>query len=84
MQSIEHVKTILGDTLGLGGRTPALDAGTPLIGHFPELDSMAVVSIIAALEEHFGIMFDDDEINTDTFKTVGSLSALVDARLALA
>jgi acyl carrier protein len=46
----------------------------------PELDSMAVVSLIGALEEHFGIAVDDDDISASTFESVGTLCAFVAAR----
>jgi hypothetical protein len=48
----------------------------PLLGSLPELDSMAVVTLIGALEEHFGIMVDDDDISASTFATLGSLARL--------
>lgn len=79
---LEEVKAVLTDVLNLGDAGQALDADSPLLGALPELDSMAVVSIIAALEERFGIMIDDDDISASTFATLGSLSAFVDAKLA--
>jgi acyl carrier protein len=42
---------------------------------------MAVVTLIGALEEHFGIAIDDDDISGATFETLGSLSAFVDGKL---
>lgn len=42
---------------------------------------MAVVSILTALEEHFGVAFDDDEIDASTFSTLGALAALVDSKI---
>ena len=42
---------------------------------------MAVVTVITALEESFGIEFEDDEITGATFATVGSLSELIDEKL---
>lgn len=81
MHSIEQVKSILAHALSLGERSAMLQADTGLLGNLPELDSMAVVAVISAMEEHFGIVFDDDEINADAFRTVGSLSALVDRKL---
>jgi acyl carrier protein len=48
-----------------------------LLGSLPELDSMAVVSLIAALEAQFDIAIDDDEISASTFETLGSLAAFV-------
>ncbi len=73
---------ILDEVLSLGGRAMKFDAATPLLGAIPELDSMAVVTLITTLEERFGIMVDDDEISGDTFATVGSLSAFVAGKLA--
>jgi acyl carrier protein len=72
-----EVIRILDEVLGLGGRAEAFDADTPLLGAIPELDSMAVVTLITTLEERFGIRVDDDEISGDTFATVGSLAAFV-------
>ena len=74
---LDDVKQILTDVLSLGDAGAALDAQSPLLGSIPELDSMAVVNLITALEEHFGIVVEDDEISADTFATLGSLSAFV-------
>lgn len=82
MQSIEAVKRILTDTLSLGARGLGLGADSALLGSLPELDSMAVVHLVAAIEEHFDISVDDDEISAQTFETVGSLAAFIDRKLA--
>jgi acyl carrier protein len=74
---LDEVKTILIDVLGLGDAGQRLDAGSPLLGSLPELDSMAVVSLIGALEDHFGIAISDDDISASTFVTLGSLAAFV-------
>ena len=42
---------------------------------------MAVVNLIAALEDHFGIRVEDDEISASTFATLGSLAAFVQEKL---
>ncbi len=78
----QEVLHILDEVLGLAGRSSAFDASTHLLGAVPELDSMAVVSIITALEERLGITVSDDDIDGSTFETVGSLVAFVTARLA--
>lgn len=82
MQAIEEVRNILADTLSLGERKNSLKADSALLGSLPELDSMAVINVIAALEEHFGIVVDDDEISATTFETLGSLAAFVEQKLA--
>jgi acyl carrier protein len=74
---IEDVKSLLGQALQLGERTAGLRAETPLLGNLPELDSMAVVSVITALEERYGFAVEDDEISAETFATLGSLAAFV-------
>ena len=78
---LNEVKNILIDVLHLGEAGHTLDADSPLLGSLPELDSMAVVTLIGALEEHFGITIDDDDISGATFETLGSLSAFVDGKL---
>jgi acyl carrier protein len=80
MKYLEEVKTLLIDVLNLGPAGQALTADSPLLGSLPELDSMAVVTLIGALEEHFGIAVDDDDISASTFATLGSLAAFVAER----
>lgn len=81
MSTIEQVRRQLAHSLQLGPKADGFGESTPLLGSLPELDSMAVVNVITALEEHFGIVVDDDEINADTFETLGSLAAFVDRKL---
>ena len=79
---LNEVKGLLRDTLQLGDRAASFDRDTRLLGSLPELDSMAVVTVITALEERFGITVDDDDISAETFETVGSLVRYVEERLA--
>jgi acyl carrier protein len=79
---LNEVKTILIDVLNLGAAGQALDADSPLLGSLPELDSMAVVTLVGALEEHFGIAVDDDDLSASTFETLGSLAAFVARKAA--
>ena len=80
MKYLEEVKTLLIDVLNLGPAGQALTADSPLLGSLPELDSMAVVTLIGALDEHFGIAIDDDDISASTFATLGSLAQFVAER----
>jgi acyl carrier protein len=77
MPSVQDVIGLLRDTLQLGDRARAFSHSTPLLGHVPELDSLAVVNVITALEERFGMTVNDDEISADAFETVGSLHSFV-------
>ena len=68
---------VLDDVLGLKGRAARFADSTPLLGAVPELDSMAVISVLTALEDRFGFEVEDDEIDGSTFATVGSLVEFV-------
>ena len=81
MDTQEHVLAVLDEVLGLRGRSESFSAETPLLGAIPELDSMAVVSVITMLEERFDFIVDDDEIDGSTFESVGSLVAFVNQKL---
>ena len=78
----EEVKAVVSSALQLRGRLDSFDASTPLLGAVPELDSMAVVNVITALEERFGFEIADDEISGATFATLGALCAFVQEKLA--
>jgi len=80
-QVLSQVLRLLDDVLSLNGRAQTFDRGTALLGALPELDSMAVVSLITAMEGQLGIAVGDDDIDGDTFATVGSLADFVSARL---
>jgi acyl carrier protein len=79
---LDEVKDILADVLSLGEAKNTLKADSALLGSIPELDSMAVVHLITALEDHFGFTVEDDEISASTFATLGSLSAFVESKMA--
>jgi acyl carrier protein len=75
-----QVRDVLRDVLSLGPRADGLVDDSPLLGALPELDSMAVASVIAAIEDRFGFVVDDDEISGTTFATFGSLVEFVNAK----
>jgi len=77
MDTVEPVKRILRNALQLGARADALTASSALLGSIPELDSMAVVTVVTMLEDEFGFSVDDDEMSADIFATVGSLAQFV-------
>jgi acyl carrier protein len=81
VQVDREVLTILEHVLNLRGRSRSFTLQSQLLGSVPELDSMAVVSVITALEERFGFAVGDDEIDGSTFATVGALVAFVDGKL---
>ena len=81
MDTNKEVRRILDEVLSLNGRAQAFTRDTPLLGAIPELDSMAVVTLITTLEEQLGLVVDDDDIDGATFATLGSLTDFVSGKL---
>ncbi|MCW8847879.1 MAG: acyl carrier protein [Sedimenticola sp.] len=81
MVTLDEVKEIIGSVLQLGDRIDQFDRDTALLGSVPEFDSMAVVSVITAIEDNFGIIVDDDEVSAELFETVGNLYDFVAGKL---
>lgn len=79
--TIEAVRSVLSRTLQLGARAGSLEPDTVLLGNLPELDSMAIVHVLTALEDKFGIAIADDEVSADTFSTFGGLASFVEYKL---
>jgi acyl carrier protein len=77
---IEQVKAVLIETLHLDGTAKQWSTDKVLLGSVPELDSLAVINVITALEDRFGIHIEDDEVSGDLFATLGSLSAFVEEK----
>jgi len=82
MVSLDDVKQIIGEVLQLGDRINEFDESTGLLGSVPEFDSMAVVTVIGAIEDSFDVAIDDDEIDGEIFETVGSLYRFVVSKVA--
>jgi len=81
MDVTKAVLDVLDEVLSLDGRSATFTRETHLLGAMPELDSMAVVSLITRLEEHFGLTVDDDDMDGSTFATVGTLVDFVSSKL---
>ncbi|OYW85366.1 MAG: acyl carrier protein [Sphingobium sp. 32-64-5] len=76
------LRTTLQQVLGLSAETvAAFTADTPLFGALPELDSMAVATLLTEIEDRFSIIIDDDDVDGETFETFGSLAAFLQAKL---
>jgi len=53
-----------------------------LLGAIPEFDSMAVVALLTNLEERFGFVVEDDEVDGTVFTTIGSLTSFVESKIS--
>lgn len=81
----ETLRAVLVDALGLDvERVAGFDRDTGLFGHLPELDSMAVATLLTEIEDRLDITIDDDEVEGEMLETYGALLAFVEAKTILA
>ena len=80
MDTLTTLTRILRDTLMIEG-TEKFTADTRLMGAVAGFDSMAVVGLLTALEDEFGIVVADDELSADIFETLGSLEKFVNDKV---
>lgn len=80
-QTDQVLRQILVDILGLDAeRVAGFERATGLFGHIPELDSMAVATLLTEMEDRLGIIIDDDEVDGELLDTYGSLLAFARAK----
>jgi acyl carrier protein len=75
-----EVRDIIMRTLDLPGPASRFSPDSGLFGELPELDSMAVVLLLTALEDAFDIQLADDEIDAEWFATFGSIAEFMARR----
>ena len=68
------LRQILEEVLGLtAGLADSFTDDSGLFGELPELDSMAVAGLLTEMEDRFGIVIDEDEVDGEIFATYGDL-----------
>lgn len=55
---------------------------TLLFGALPELDSMAVATLLTDFEDRLGIHIEDDDVDAESFESFGALRAFLARKLA--
>jgi len=78
--TLPGVVEVLTRTLGIEDRADAITRGTRLFGELPELDSLGVVELAAALEDRFDIVIEDEDFTGEVFESVGTLTDFIDVR----
>lgn len=77
-----ELRAILVDVLGLDADAVAgFQPDTGLFGHLPELDSMAVASLLTELEDRLDIEIEDDDVDGEMLETYGGLLAFAEAKV---
>lgn len=77
------VRALLVDVLGLPpARVARFNDEAELFGALPELDSMAVATLLTEMEERLGILIEDDDVEAEDLMSFGRLVSLA-KRLSL-
>lgn len=84
MVEFNDIRQLVAELLHLDDRIEKIRPDTPLLGSIPEFDSIAVVALIKAMEDKFGIQVADDEISAEDFETVGNVYEFVQDRAKVA
>lgn len=72
------IRHILINSLGLDrDRVLNISDRDMFLDHFPEIDSLALTNLLTALEDHFGITIDMDDLGPEVFETFGQFCAFV-------
>lgn len=72
---------MLVDVLGLGeDQVAGFTRETGLFGHLPELDSMAVATLLTEIEDRLRIAIEDDEVEGEMLESYGALLAFIEAK----
>jgi acyl carrier protein len=76
------IREILASELGVDAALLSrCAADTPLLGRGIGLDSMEALALTTALEEHFVLHIDDEDLSAALFETVGTLADYITRQL---
>lgn len=75
------LKILTDDILAGKSYNGELDADTPLLSSGVNLDSVAVLQLVVAIENQFGVKFKDTDMSIELFSSVGSLSKVIEHKL---
>ena len=79
------LRAVLAEVLGLEEeRVAGFDRDTGLFGHLPELDSMAVATLLTEIEDRLHVTIEDDEVEGEMLESYGALLAFVEGKTILA
>ena len=68
------------DDLIIGVSRNKIDPNESLIAN-GVIDSLAILQLIAFIEERFGVTIDDSEVTPDNFQTINVMKALIEEKL---
>lgn len=77
MGNLDRIRGVLKDSLQIGTRADELTESSRLFGAIPEFDSVAIISVVMAIEAEYRVKIPDRELSADVFETLGSLNQFI-------
>ena len=81
MVELDGLVSLLRETLQIGAKADTLTEQSRLFGALPEFDSVAIISVVMAIEQEYGIEIPDRELSADVFETLGSLRQFISRKI---
>lgn len=81
MDSLSLAKDLIKSCLQQGDNVNEFTRDTQLLGAFPELNSLTIMTMITALEEELDCEIADEELSAEIFETVGTLAQFIETKL---
>lgn len=80
VRALELTRKLLRNCLQLKELEP-LTRETPLLGGFPEFNSLTIATLMVEIEEALDCDIADDDITGEIFETVGSLADFIETKM---
>jgi len=78
MDTDQALKDLIVERLFLTIEPADISADEPLAAY--GVDSFLLLELIVAIEEQFGVRFEQEDINPDTLRTIASLRSLIEEK----
>jgi len=80
MEIVGTIEKFIVDEIIVGEKGTELDPDASLISS-GIVDSLALLRLIAFIEEKFGVVIEDEEVVSDNFETLNVMKGLVESKL---
>lgn len=81
MEPLKLAKDLIKSCLQQGDNVNDFTMDTKLLGAFPELNSLTIMTMITALEEQLDCAIADEELSAEIFETVGTLAQFIEKKI---
>lgn len=80
--STDDLREMIGAVTGDSVAVSSLSDSSPLLETIPELDSLAIVNLLLAMENKYNFQVDDDEVETSIFQSLDSLRNFAQTKIS--